>query len=172
MVCSEQMVCGSWATENGLSYSSFRRSNSHKMQAAGQENLVDMLKNSARYSTMSKEKNISSVLANGVIFSLLKHTDPNSRSTLKVGKLVSVHFETGCSMNSIAKEPNDLAKALPESNQKSRFPRKGLVTGASIGARVIKCKPFFFLGIWLPKGGSWSQAFLVETVETGHKNLV
>ena len=45
-------------------------------------------------------------------------------------------------------------------------------TRAFVGARVAKCKPFFFLRIWSPKGGSWSQAFLAETVETGHENLV
>ena len=33
------------------------------------ENLVDVLDNNARYSTMSKGKNVSNVLANGVIFS-------------------------------------------------------------------------------------------------------
>ena len=55
---------------------------------------------------------MSNVLANGVIFSTLKQTDPHTvrgRSTLKVGTLVSVHFETGRSANSIAKESNDLA---------------------------------------------------------------
>ena len=65
---------------------------------------------------------MSNVLANGVIFFSLKHTDPHivhGRSTLKVGKLVSVHFETGRSANSIAKESNNLVKVLPESNQKS-----------------------------------------------------
>ena len=71
----------------------------------GHENLADVLDNSARYSTMSKRKNVSNVLANGVIFSTLKHTDPHThtvrgRSTLKVGKLVSVHFKTGRSANS------------------------------------------------------------------------
>ena len=131
-------------------YSSFRRSESHKMEAVffssylvakrgswsqaflpetvetGHENLVNVLDNSARYSTMSKGKNMSNVLANGVIFSTLKHTDPRTvrgRSTLKVGKLVSVHFETGRSANSIAKESNDLAKVLPELNQKSHDPQ-------------------------------------------------
>ena len=69
------------------------------------------------------------MLANGAIFSVfstLKHTDPHTvrgRSTLIVGKLVSVHFETGRSANSIAKESNDLAKVLPESNQKSHNPQ-------------------------------------------------
>ena len=60
-------------------------------------------------------------------FLRLNITDPHTvrgRSTLKVGKLVSVHFETGCSANSIAKESNDLAKVLPESNQKSHDPRE------------------------------------------------
>ena len=32
---------------------------------------------------------------------------------------MSVHFKTGRSANSVAKESNDLAKVLPESNQKS-----------------------------------------------------
>ena len=83
----------------------------------GHENLVDVFNNRAQYSKMSKGKNLSNVLANGVIFSTLKHTDPHtihSRSTLKVGKLVSLHFEMGRSVNSIAKESNDLAKVLPE----------------------------------------------------------
>ena len=69
-----------------------------------------------------KGKYTSNVLANGVIFSTLKHADPHTlrgRSTLKVGKLVSVHFETSRSANSIAKKSNDLANVLPESNQKS-----------------------------------------------------
>ena len=61
---------------------------------------------------------MSSVLANGVIFSMLKHTDPDGRSTLKVGNLVSVHFETGFTKPK-AKESNDLEKVLQESNQKS-----------------------------------------------------
>ena len=47
-----------------------------------------------------------------------------------------------------------------------------LITRASVGARVIKCKPFIFLRIWSPKRGLWSQAFLAETVENGHENLV
>ena len=60
---------------------------------------------------------MSNVLANGVIFSMLKHTYPHTvrgRSTLKVGKLVSVHFETCRSANSVAKESIDLANVLPE----------------------------------------------------------
>ena len=92
----------------------------------GHENLVGVLDNRARYSTMSKGKNMSNVLANGVVFSTLKHTDPHTvrgRSTLKVGELVSVHFETGRSANFVAKESNDLAKVLPESNQKSHDPQ-------------------------------------------------
>ena len=71
--------------------------------------------NRARYSTMSKGKNMSNVLAKGVIFSTLKHTEQHTvrgRSTFKVGKLVSVHFETDRSANSIAKESNDLAQVL------------------------------------------------------------
>ena len=43
---------------------------------------------------------MSNVLANAVIFSMLKCIDPHTvrgRSTLKVGKLVSKHFKTGCS---------------------------------------------------------------------------
>ena len=43
----------------------------------GNENFVDVLDNSARYPTMSKGKNMSNVLANGVIFSTLTHTDPH-----------------------------------------------------------------------------------------------
>ena len=92
----------------------------------GHENLVDVFHNSAQYSTKSKGKNRSNVLASGVIFSKLEHTDPDTvrgRSTLKVGKLVGVHFETGRSVNSIAKESNDLAKVLLESNQKSHDPQ-------------------------------------------------
>ena len=41
------------------------------------------------------------MLANNVIFNTLKHAD-------EVGKLASMHFETGRSTNSIAKESNDL----------------------------------------------------------------
>ena len=70
---------------------------------------------------------MSNVLANGFIFSTLKHTDPHTvrgRSTLKVAKLASVHFETGRSANSVAKESNVLAKVLPGSNQKSHDPQE------------------------------------------------
>ena len=51
----------------------------------GQENLVDMLDNSARYSTMLKGKSMLNVLANGVIFSTLKHTDRHRARVYKNG---------------------------------------------------------------------------------------
>ena len=69
---------------------------------------------------------MSNVLENGVIFAMLKNTDPHTicgRSTLKDGKLATVHFEMGRFTHSIAKESNDLAKVLLESNQKSHDPQ-------------------------------------------------
>ena len=47
-----------------------------------------------------------------------------------------------------------------------------VVTRASVGARVLKCKPFFFFFVFGRQKGSWSQAYLAETMETGHENLV
>ena len=88
---------------------------------------------------------MSNVLANGVIFSTLKHTDLHTvrgRSTLKVGKLVSVHFETGRSANLIAKESNDLAKVLPESNQKSHDPKEARVNALTASCCSILCVCF------------------------------
>ena len=85
----------------------------------GHKNLEDVFDNSARYSTMSKGwkgKKVECV-SKWCYFFYAKHTDPHivrSRSTLKVGKLMSVHFETGRSANSIAKESNDLVKVSPE----------------------------------------------------------
>ena len=94
------------SSANVTSYSSFCRSENHKMQAVffffvfsrqrvgwrlwsqaflaetvepGHENLVDVIDNGARYSTFSKTKNMSNVLANGVIFSTLKRTDHTER---------------------------------------------------------------------------------------------
>ena len=57
----------------------------------GHENLVDVLYNSAQYSTMPKGKNkiMSNVLANGVIFSWVKHTDPHRA---RVYKMQAVFF--------------------------------------------------------------------------------
>ena len=40
-------------------------------------------------------------------------------------------------------------------------------------ARVIKCKPFVVVGFGRQiSGGSWSQAFLAECVETGDENAI
>ena len=65
----------------------------------------------------------SNVSANGVIFSTLKHTDPHAvrgRSTSKDGIVNERTFRNGSFRElKIAKELNDLARALPESNQKS-----------------------------------------------------
>ena len=68
----------------------------------------------------------SNILPNGVIFSMLRHTDPNTvrgRSTQKDGVCIEHIFRNGsfCELE-IAKESNDLsdlAKVLPESYQKS-----------------------------------------------------
>lgn len=62
---------------------------------------------------------LSNILANGVIFSTLKHTDPHTvrgRPTLKYG----LCNENGSFRElKMAKESNDLAKVSLESNQKS-----------------------------------------------------
>ena len=72
---------------------------------------------------MPKGKDTSNVLTNGVIFSTFKHTDPHTvrgRSTLKDGEVNERIFRNGSFRElKIAKESNDLAKALLESNQKS-----------------------------------------------------
>ena len=66
---------------------------------------------------------MSNVQANDVIVSTLKHTDPHTvrgGSTLTVGKVSERAFRNGSFRElKIAKETNDLAKVLPESNQKS-----------------------------------------------------
>ena len=49
----------------------------------GHENLVDVLDNSGRYFMISKGKNMSNVLVNGVIFSTLKHKDPHRARVYK-----------------------------------------------------------------------------------------
>ena len=68
----------------------------------------------------------SNILTNGLIFSTLKHTDPNTirgRSTQKDGVGNEHIFRNGSFREfKIAKESNDLsdlAKVLPESYQKS-----------------------------------------------------
>ena len=66
---------------------------------------------------------LSNILANGVIFSTLKHTDPHTvrgRTTLKDGLCNERIFRNGSFRElKIAKESNDLAKVSLESNQKS-----------------------------------------------------
>ena len=66
---------------------------------------------------------LSNILANGVIFSTLKHTDPHTvrgRPTLKDGLCNERIFRNGSFRElKIAKESNDLAKVSLESNQKS-----------------------------------------------------
>ena len=66
---------------------------------------------------------LSNILANGVIFSTLKHTDPHTvrgRPTLQDGLRNEHIFRNGSFRElKIAKESNDLAKVSVESNQKS-----------------------------------------------------
>ena len=66
---------------------------------------------------------LSNILANGVIFSTLKHTDPytvRGRPTLQDGLRNEHIFRNGSFRElKIAKESNDLAKVSLESNQKS-----------------------------------------------------
>ena len=66
---------------------------------------------------------LSNILANGVIFSTLKHTDPHTvrgRPTLQDGVRNEHIFRNGSFRElKIAKESNDLAKVSLESNQKS-----------------------------------------------------
>ena len=72
---------------------------------------------------MSNMADLSNILANGVIFSTLKHTDPHTvrgRPTLKDGLCNERIFRNGSFRElKIAKESNDLAKVSLESNQKS-----------------------------------------------------
>ena len=72
---------------------------------------------------MSNMADLSNILANSVIFSTLKHTDPHtvrSRPTLKDGLCNERIFRNGSFRElKIAKESNDLAKVSLESNQKS-----------------------------------------------------
>ena len=72
---------------------------------------------------MSNMADLSSILANGVIFSTLKHTDLHTvrgRPTLKDGLCNERIFRNGSFRElKIAKESNDLAKVSLESNQKS-----------------------------------------------------
>ena len=66
---------------------------------------------------------LSNILANGVIFSTLKHTDPHTvrgRPTLQDSLRNEHIFRNGSFRElKIAKESNDLAKVSVESNQKS-----------------------------------------------------
>ena len=85
MKCKPFFFLCIWSQKGGSFFQTFLVETAE----TGHENLVDVFYNSARYSAMSKGKNILNVLANGVIFSMLKHTDPNTvsgRSTSKVGK--------------------------------------------------------------------------------------
>ena len=72
---------------------------------------------------MSNMADLSNILANGVIFSTLKHTDLHTvrgRPTLKDGLCNERIFRNGSFRElKIAKESNDLAKVSLESNQKS-----------------------------------------------------
>ena len=102
------------------------------------EDLANVLDNSAQYSTMSN------VLANGVIFSTLKHTDQHTirgRSPLKVGKLVSVRFEMGHSTNSIANESNDLARCYQ--NQTRNHMKEARVNALTAYCLNFKITPKF-----------------------------
>ena len=68
---------------------------------------------------MSNMADLSNILANGVIFSTLKHTDPHTvrgRPTLKDGLCNERIFRNGSFRElKIAKESNDLAKVSQES---------------------------------------------------------
>ena len=74
---------------------------------------------------MSNMADLSNILANGVIFSTLKHTDLHTvrgRPTLKDGLCNERIFRNGSFRElKIAKESNDLAKVSLESNQKSKY---------------------------------------------------
>ena len=104
--------------------------------------------NKVHCSTMSKGKNMSNVLANGVIFFTLKLTDPHTvrgGSTLKIGKVSERAFRNGSFRElKIAKESSDLAKVLPEPNQKSHelstIRKCGrIVTQARVNALTASC---------------------------------
>ena len=72
---------------------------------------------------MSNMADLSNILANGVIFSTLKHTDPHTvrgRPTLKDDLCNERIFRNGSFRElKVAKESYDLAKVSLESNQKS-----------------------------------------------------
>ena len=74
---------------------------------------------------MSNMADLSNILANGVIFSTLKHTDPHTvrgRPTLKDGLCNERIFRNGSFRElKIAKESNDLAKVSLESTEAGTF---------------------------------------------------
>ena len=85
---------------------------------------------------------LSNILANGVIFSTLKHTDPHTvrgRPTLKDGLCNERIFRNGSFRElKIAKESNDLAKVSLESIKAGIFKSGNLQKRESSKAGIFK----------------------------------
>ena len=90
----------------------------HKAQSRAMGNTADTLQRPNLLSTMSNMVNLSNILANGVIFSTLKLTDPHTvrgRPILKDGLCNKRIFRNGLFRElKIGKESNDLAKVSLE----------------------------------------------------------
>ena len=91
---------------------------------------------------MSNMADLSNILANGVIFSTLKHTDPHTvrgRPTLKDGLCNERIFRNGSFRElKIAKESNDLAKVSLESTKAGIFKSGSLSNGESLKRKIFK----------------------------------
>ena len=91
---------------------------------------------------MSNMVDLSIILANGVIFSTLKHTDPytvRGRPTLKDGLCNERIFRNGSFRElKIAKESNDLAKVSLESIKAGIFKSGNLQKRESSKAGIFK----------------------------------
>ena len=91
---------------------------------------------------MSNMADLSNILANGVIFSTLKHTDPHTvrgRPTLKDGLCNERIFRNGSFRElKIAKESNDLAKVSLESTKAGILKSGSLSNGESLKAGIFK----------------------------------
>ena len=91
---------------------------------------------------MSNMADLSNILANGVIFSTLKHSDSHTvrgRPTLKDGLCNERIFRNGSFRElKIAKESNALAKVSLESMKAAIFKSGNLKNGKSLKAGIFK----------------------------------
>ena len=103
---------------------------------------------------------LSNILANGVIFSTLKHTDPHTvrgRPTLKDGLCNERIFRNGLFRElKIAKESNDLAK-VSLAIKAGIFQSGNLQNGESLKARIFKN-----VTIFLANGSVTRLSFLLS----------